>query len=116
MALQNCQVCVKQWHSHPVRCGVATTAVLLHTLLGLLCTFCNVCLSECSPWCSKSDDFCGFSLIFAEPSLEKEVGKSKIILFWSFICTSEQHNIFETVLILKLDSGGDCTSKEVFGN
>lgn len=39
------------------------------------------CVSECSPWCGKSDDFCGFSLIFAEPGLEKEVGKSKKILF-----------------------------------
>lgn len=38
-------------------------------------------LSKCSPWCGKSDDFCGFSLIFADPGLEKEVGKSKITLF-----------------------------------
>jgi len=40
-----------------------------------------VYLCACSPWCGKSDDFCGFSLIFAEPGLEKEVGKSKIIVF-----------------------------------
>ncbi|OPJ78382.1 adenylate cyclase type 7 [Patagioenas fasciata monilis] len=29
-------------------------------------------LSSTNPWCGKSDDFCGFSLIFAEPGLEKE--------------------------------------------
>ncbi|XP_054026081.1 adenylate cyclase type 7 [Dryobates pubescens] len=29
-------------------------------------------LSSTNPWCGKSDDFCGFSLIFADPGLEKE--------------------------------------------
>ncbi|XP_010118675.1 PREDICTED: adenylate cyclase type 7 [Chlamydotis macqueenii] len=29
-------------------------------------------LSSANPWCGKSDDFCGFSLIFAESGLEKE--------------------------------------------
>lgn len=54
-------------------------------------------LCACSPWCGKSDDFCGFSLIFAEPGLEKEVGKSKIIVF-GLISGSEQHNsILKTV-------------------
>ncbi|PKU32862.1 adenylate cyclase type 7 isoform x1 [Limosa lapponica baueri] len=68
---KKCRVCVSQWRSHPVCCGVSTTARLLRTLLGPVHPF-NVCLFECRPWCGRSDDFWGFSLIFAEPSLEKE--------------------------------------------
>ncbi|NXN65953.1 ADCY7 cyclase, partial [Himantopus himantopus] len=86
---ENCQTCVKQWHSHPVYCGVSTTMMLLHAFLGLLHTFCNICLSECSPWCGRSDDFCGFSLIFAEPSLEKEYRTIPILKLKSyFACAS----------------------------
>nr|XP_009943381.1 PREDICTED: adenylate cyclase type 7 [Opisthocomus hoazin] len=46
-------------------------------------------LSSTNPWCSKSDDFCGFSLIFAEPSLEKEYRTIPILKLKSyFACAS----------------------------
>ncbi|XP_031977331.1 adenylate cyclase type 7 isoform X3 [Corvus moneduloides] len=42
-----------------------------------------------SPWCGKSDDFCGFSLIFAEPGLEKEYRTIPILKLRSyFACAS----------------------------
>ncbi|XP_048172609.1 adenylate cyclase type 7 isoform X3 [Corvus hawaiiensis] len=42
-----------------------------------------------SPWCGKSDDFCGFSLIFAEPGLEKEYRTIPILKLKSyFACAS----------------------------
>ncbi|POI28532.1 hypothetical protein CIB84_007718, partial [Bambusicola thoracicus] len=40
-------------------------------------------------WCGKSDDFCGFSLIFAEPGLEKEYRTITILKLKSyFACAS----------------------------
>lgn len=46
-------------------------------------------LCACSPWCGKSDDFCGFSLIFAEPGLEKEYRTITILKLKSyFACAS----------------------------
>ncbi|NWW83394.1 ADCY7 cyclase, partial [Climacteris rufus] len=46
-------------------------------------------LSSTNPWCGKSDDFCGFSLIFAEPGLEKEYRTIPILKFKSyFACAS----------------------------
>ncbi|XP_016156694.1 PREDICTED: adenylate cyclase type 7 isoform X2 [Ficedula albicollis] len=42
-----------------------------------------------SPWCGRSDDFCGFSLIFAEPGLEKEYRTIPILKLKSyFVCAS----------------------------
>ncbi|XP_051485486.1 adenylate cyclase type 7 isoform X3 [Apus apus] len=42
-----------------------------------------------SPWCGKSDDFYGFSLIFAEPGLEKEYRTIPILKLKSyFACAS----------------------------
>ncbi|OXB83972.1 UNVERIFIED_CONTAM: hypothetical protein H355_015483 [Colinus virginianus] len=49
----------------------------------------TVYLCACSPWCGKSDDFCGFSLIFAEPGLEKEYRTITILKLKSyFACAS----------------------------
>ncbi|XP_031977327.1 adenylate cyclase type 7 isoform X1 [Corvus moneduloides] len=46
-------------------------------------------LSSTNPWCGKSDDFCGFSLIFAEPGLEKEYRTIPILKLRSyFACAS----------------------------
>ncbi|NXA06568.1 ADCY7 cyclase, partial [Sapayoa aenigma] len=46
-------------------------------------------LSSTNPWCHKSDDFCGFSLIFAEPGLEKEYRTIPILKLKSyFACAS----------------------------
>ncbi|XP_025010088.2 adenylate cyclase type 7 isoform X3 [Gallus gallus] len=46
-------------------------------------------LSSTNPWCGKSDDFCGFSLIFAEPGLEKEYRTITILKLKSyFACAS----------------------------
>ncbi|XP_008936261.1 PREDICTED: adenylate cyclase type 7 [Merops nubicus] len=46
-------------------------------------------LSSTNPWCGKSDDFCGFSLIFAEPGLEKEYRSIPILKLKSyFACAS----------------------------
>ncbi|XP_063266570.1 adenylate cyclase type 7 [Prinia subflava] len=46
-------------------------------------------LSSTTPWCGKSDDFCGFSLIFAEPGLEKEYRTIPILKLKSyFACAS----------------------------
>ncbi|XP_068882941.1 adenylate cyclase type 7 isoform X1 [Aphelocoma coerulescens] len=46
-------------------------------------------LSSTNPWCGKSDDFCGFSLIFAEPGLEKEYRTIPILKLKSyFACAS----------------------------
>ncbi|XP_028943378.1 adenylate cyclase type 7 [Antrostomus carolinensis] len=46
-------------------------------------------LSSTNPWCGKSDDFCGFSLIFAEPGLEKEYRTIPIPKLKSyFVCAS----------------------------
>lgn len=46
-------------------------------------------LSSTNPWCGKSDDFCGFSLIFAEPALEKEYRTIPILKLKSyFTCAS----------------------------
>ncbi|KAM8799510.1 adenylate cyclase type 7 [Eudromia elegans] len=46
-------------------------------------------LSSTNPWCGKSDDFCGFSLIFAEPALEKEYRTIPILKLKSyFACAS----------------------------
>ncbi|KFP29369.1 Adenylate cyclase type 7, partial [Colius striatus] len=46
-------------------------------------------LSSTNPWCGKSDDFCGFSLIFAEPGLEKEYRTIPILKLKSyFVCAS----------------------------
>ncbi|XP_032051831.1 adenylate cyclase type 7 [Aythya fuligula] len=46
-------------------------------------------LSSTNPWCSKSDDFYGFSLIFAEPGLEKEYRTIPILKLKSyFACAS----------------------------
>ncbi|NXK76690.1 ADCY7 cyclase, partial [Amazona guildingii] len=46
-------------------------------------------LSSTNPWCGRSDDFCGFSLIFAEPSLEKEYRTIPILKLKSyFACAS----------------------------
>ncbi|NWZ80531.1 ADCY7 cyclase, partial [Poecile atricapillus] len=46
-------------------------------------------LSSTTPWCGKSDDFCGFSLIFAEPGLEKEYRNIPILKLKSyFVCAS----------------------------
>ncbi|XP_009883380.1 PREDICTED: adenylate cyclase type 7 [Charadrius vociferus] len=46
-------------------------------------------LSSTNPWCGKSDDFCGFSLIFAEPRLEKEYRTIPILKLKSyFACAS----------------------------
>ncbi|XP_026712625.1 adenylate cyclase type 7 isoform X2 [Athene cunicularia] len=46
-------------------------------------------LSSTNPWCGKSDDFCGFSLIFAEPGLEKEYRTIPILKLKSyFTCAS----------------------------
>ncbi|XP_010211702.1 PREDICTED: adenylate cyclase type 7 [Tinamus guttatus] len=46
-------------------------------------------LSSTNPWCGKSDDFCGFSLIFAEPALEKEYRTIPILKLKSyFVCAS----------------------------
>ncbi|NXF29189.1 ADCY7 cyclase, partial [Nyctibius bracteatus] len=46
-------------------------------------------LSSTNPWCGKSADFCGFSLIFAEPSLEKEYRTIPILKLKSyFVCAS----------------------------
>lgn len=109
---QSCQMCIKPWHQHPVYCRAVTTTMLLHSSLGLLHTSCNTCLFVRSPWCSKSDDFYGFSLIFAEPGLEKEVGKIKTILLSLCFALQSSMSIFETVFILKLDSRYDCKSPE----
>uniref|UniRef100_A0A8C3PT27 adenylate cyclase n=1 Tax=Calidris pygmaea TaxID=425635 RepID=A0A8C3PT27_9CHAR len=46
-------------------------------------------LSSTNPWCARSDDFWGFSLIFAEPSLEKEYRTIPIPKLKSyFVCAS----------------------------
>ncbi|KAM6324606.1 adenylate cyclase type 7 [Podargus strigoides] len=46
-------------------------------------------LNSTNPWCGKSDDFCGFSLIFAEPGLEKEYRTIPILKLKSyFACAS----------------------------
>ncbi|NXI32836.1 ADCY7 cyclase, partial [Sterrhoptilus dennistouni] len=46
-------------------------------------------LSSTTPWCGKSDDFCGLSLIFAEPGLEKEYRNIPILKLKSyFACAS----------------------------
>ncbi|XP_076205394.1 adenylate cyclase type 7 isoform X2 [Aptenodytes patagonicus] len=46
-------------------------------------------LSSTNPWCGKSHDFCGFSLIFAEPGLEKEYRTIPILKLKSyFACAS----------------------------
>ncbi|XP_009461789.1 PREDICTED: adenylate cyclase type 7 [Nipponia nippon] len=46
-------------------------------------------LSSTNPWCGKSDDFWVFSLIFAEPSLEKEYRTIPILKLKSyFACAS----------------------------
>ncbi|NXP91547.1 ADCY7 cyclase, partial [Passerina amoena] len=46
-------------------------------------------LSSTTPWCGRSDDFCGFSLIFAEPGLEKEYRTIPILKLRSyFACAS----------------------------
>ncbi|NXX44849.1 ADCY7 cyclase, partial [Tricholaema leucomelas] len=46
-------------------------------------------LSSTNPWCGKSDDFCGFSLIFADPGLEKEYRTIPILKLKSyFACAS----------------------------
>ncbi|RLW01205.1 hypothetical protein DV515_00008262 [Chloebia gouldiae] len=46
-------------------------------------------LSSTTPWCGRSDDFCGFSLIFAEPGLEKEYRTIPILKLKSyFVCAS----------------------------
>ncbi|XP_009995753.1 PREDICTED: adenylate cyclase type 7 [Chaetura pelagica] len=46
-------------------------------------------LSSTNPWCGKSDDFYGFSLIFAEPGLEKEYRTIPILKLKSyFVCAS----------------------------
>ncbi|KAL9839140.1 adenylate cyclase type 7 isoform 1-T5 [Geothlypis trichas] len=46
-------------------------------------------LSSTTPWCGRSDDFCGFSLIFAEPGLEKEYRTIPILKLKSyFACAS----------------------------
>ncbi|NXR64291.1 ADCY7 cyclase, partial [Rhadina sibilatrix] len=46
-------------------------------------------LSSTTPWCGKSDDFCGLSLIFAEPGLEKEYRTIPILKLKSyFACAS----------------------------
>ncbi|XP_051485485.1 adenylate cyclase type 7 isoform X2 [Apus apus] len=46
-------------------------------------------LSSTNPWCGKSDDFYGFSLIFAEPGLEKEYRTIPILKLKSyFACAS----------------------------
>ncbi|NXX58837.1 ADCY7 cyclase, partial [Scopus umbretta] len=46
-------------------------------------------LNSTNPWCGKSDDFCGFSLIFAEPGLEKEYRSIPILKLKSyFACAS----------------------------
>ncbi|KAM6380562.1 adenylate cyclase type 7 [Pluvialis apricaria] len=46
-------------------------------------------LSSTNPWCGKSDDFCGFSRIFADPSLEKEYRTIPILKLKSyFVCAS----------------------------
>ncbi|XP_050167181.1 adenylate cyclase type 7 isoform X2 [Myiozetetes cayanensis] len=46
-------------------------------------------LSSTNPWCGRSDDFCGFSLIFAEPGLEKEYRTIPILKLKSyFACAS----------------------------
>ncbi|NWH99686.1 ADCY7 cyclase, partial [Tichodroma muraria] len=46
-------------------------------------------LSSTTPWCGRSDDFCGFSLIFAEPGLEKEYRTIPIPKLKSyFVCAS----------------------------
>ncbi|XP_066050334.1 adenylate cyclase type 7 [Chamaea fasciata] len=46
-------------------------------------------LSSTTPWCGKSDDFCGLSLIFAEPGLEKEYRNIPILKLKSyFVCAS----------------------------
>lgn len=113
---QSCQMCIKPWHQHPVYCRAVTTTMLLHSSLGLLHTSCNTCLFVRSPWCSKSDDFYGFSLIFAEPGLEKEVGKIKTILLSLCFALQSSMSIFETVFILKLDSRYDCIPREAFDN
>ncbi|XP_053934609.1 adenylate cyclase type 7 [Cuculus canorus] len=41
-------------------------------------------LSSANPWCGKSDGFCGFSLIFAEPGLEKEYRTIPILKLKSY--------------------------------
>ncbi|NXY83960.1 ADCY7 cyclase, partial [Alcedo cyanopectus] len=46
-------------------------------------------LNSTNPWCGHSDDFCGFSLIFAEPGLEKEYRTVPILQLKSyFTCAS----------------------------
>ncbi|XP_039931257.1 adenylate cyclase type 7 isoform X2 [Hirundo rustica] len=46
-------------------------------------------LNSTTPWCGKSDDFCGLSLIFAEPGLEKEYRNIPILKLKSyFVCAS----------------------------
>lgn len=75
-----------------------------------LCVLLITPVSLCSPWCGRSDDFCGFSLIFAEPGLEKEVGKSKITLFGLWFALQSSTRILLKLFILKLGSGDDCTS------
>ncbi|KAM6300407.1 adenylate cyclase type 7 [Aegotheles albertisi] len=46
-------------------------------------------LSSTNPWCGRSDDFYGFSLIFAEPGLEKEYRTIPILKLKSyFLCAS----------------------------
>ncbi|XP_069724834.1 adenylate cyclase type 7 [Phaenicophaeus curvirostris] len=46
-------------------------------------------LSSANPWCGKSDGFCGFSLIFAEPGLEKEYRTIPVLKLKSyFACAS----------------------------
>ncbi|XP_014738216.1 PREDICTED: adenylate cyclase type 7 isoform X2 [Sturnus vulgaris] len=46
-------------------------------------------LNSTTPWCGRSDDFCGFSLIFAEPGLEKEYRTIPILKLKSyFVCAS----------------------------
>ncbi|NWU33041.1 ADCY7 cyclase, partial [Hylia prasina] len=46
-------------------------------------------LSSTTPWCGRSDDFCGLSLIFAEPGLEKEYRTIPILKLKSyFACAS----------------------------
>ncbi|XP_054696346.1 adenylate cyclase type 7 [Grus americana] len=41
-------------------------------------------LNSTNPWCGKSDDFFGFSLIFAEPGLEKEYRTIPILKMKSY--------------------------------
>ncbi|NXD21818.1 ADCY7 cyclase, partial [Spelaeornis formosus] len=57
-------------------------------------------LSSTTPWCGRSDDFCGFSLIFAEPGLEKEYRTIPILKLKSyFACASF---VFLSIFVIQM--------------